>query len=240
MGAAMAGGMKARDVILRAAAGRLELDGTESSWRPVPFMAGATWKWDCRLACGSAMSESSWGRTRHSSPTNRCTAMSASSRPSNHPGQQEFGAFPRRFRADRRKAPDMCRARRDARRYGNIYPGRGCARASASSRTALLSPLRPIHVSSHGINRNVQHRTHRRLCRRTHRHPPRLHAHPEIGFEEVRTSGIVAEKLKGWGIEVHRGLGGTGVIGVLKGRAAPSASACAPTWTRCRWTRIPI
>ena len=45
-----------------------------------------------------------------------------------------------------------------------------------------------------------------------------LHAHPEIGFEEVRTSGIVAEKLKGWGIEVHRGLGGTGVIGVLKGK----------------------
>src|SRR4029079_14286740 len=45
-----------------------------------------------------------------------------------------------------------------------------------------------------------------------------LHAHPEIVFEEVRTSGIVAEKLKGWGIEVHRGLGGTGVIGVLKGK----------------------
>src|ERR1700749_3522946 len=36
-----------------------------------------------------------------------------------------------------------------------------------------------------------------------------LHAHPEIGFEEVRTSGIVAEKLKQWGIEVHRGIGGT-------------------------------
>ena len=47
-----------------------------------------------------------------------------------------------------------------------------------------------------------------------------LHAHPEIGFEEVRTSGIVAEKLKGWGIEVHRGLGGTGVIGVLKGKGS--------------------
>ncbi len=45
-----------------------------------------------------------------------------------------------------------------------------------------------------------------------------LHAHPEIGFEEVRTSGIVAEKLAQWGIEVHRGLGGTGVIGVLKGK----------------------
>ena len=45
-----------------------------------------------------------------------------------------------------------------------------------------------------------------------------LHAHPEIGFEEVRTSGIVADHLKQWGIEVHRGLGGTGVVGVLKGK----------------------
>ena len=45
-----------------------------------------------------------------------------------------------------------------------------------------------------------------------------LHAHPEIGFEEVRTSGIVAEKLASWGVEVHRGLGGTGVVGVLKGK----------------------
>ena len=67
-----------------------------------------------------------------------------------------------------------------------------------------------------------------------------LHAHPEIGFEEVRTSGIVAEKLKGWGIEVHRGLGGTGVIGVIKGKGSgASASACAPTWTRCRWKKTP-
>ncbi len=44
-----------------------------------------------------------------------------------------------------------------------------------------------------------------------------FHAHPEIGFEEHRTSGIVADKLKQWGIEVHRGVGGTGVVGVLKG-----------------------
>ncbi len=49
-----------------------------------------------------------------------------------------------------------------------------------------------------------------------------LHAHPEIGFEEVRTSGIVAEKLTQWGIEVHRGLGGTGVVGVLKGNGSGS------------------
>src|SRR6516165_6111425 len=47
-----------------------------------------------------------------------------------------------------------------------------------------------------------------------------LHAHPEIGFEEVRTSGIVAEKLAQWGVEVHRGFGGTGVVGVLKGKGS--------------------
>src|SRR5919205_3159650 len=49
-----------------------------------------------------------------------------------------------------------------------------------------------------------------------------LHAHPEIGFEEVRTSGIVADKLASWGIEVHRGIGGTGVIGVIKGKGSGS------------------
>lgn len=45
-----------------------------------------------------------------------------------------------------------------------------------------------------------------------------FHAHPELGFEEVRTSGIVVEKLKSWGIETHTGIGKTGVIGVLKGK----------------------
>ena len=44
-----------------------------------------------------------------------------------------------------------------------------------------------------------------------------FHEHPELGFEEVRTSGIVAELLKSWGIEVTTGIGKTGVVGVLKG-----------------------
>ncbi|MFG6501081.1 M20 aminoacylase family protein [Sulfitobacter sp. 1A13191] len=45
-----------------------------------------------------------------------------------------------------------------------------------------------------------------------------IHAHPELGFEEVRTSGIVAEKLRAYGVdEVHEGLGGTGVVGIIKG-----------------------
>ena len=43
-----------------------------------------------------------------------------------------------------------------------------------------------------------------------------IHAHPEIGFEEKRTSEIVAAKLAEWGIEVHRHVGGTGVVGVLR------------------------
>ena len=44
-----------------------------------------------------------------------------------------------------------------------------------------------------------------------------LHAHPELGYEEKWTSDFVADKLQSFGIEVHRGLGGTGVVGILKG-----------------------
>ena len=43
-----------------------------------------------------------------------------------------------------------------------------------------------------------------------------FHAHPELGFEEHRTSAIVAEKLESWGIEVERGLAGTGLVGTLR------------------------
>src|SRR5689334_2089803 len=43
-----------------------------------------------------------------------------------------------------------------------------------------------------------------------------IHAHPELGFEENRTSEIVAAKLREFGLEVHRGIGKTGVVGVLR------------------------
>jgi amidohydrolase len=43
-----------------------------------------------------------------------------------------------------------------------------------------------------------------------------LHAHPELCFEEHRTAELIAEQLADWGIPVHRGLGKTGVVAILK------------------------
>ena len=43
-----------------------------------------------------------------------------------------------------------------------------------------------------------------------------IHAHPELAFEETRTADVVATKLEGFGIEIDRGLGRTGVVGTLK------------------------
>ncbi len=48
-----------------------------------------------------------------------------------------------------------------------------------------------------------------------------LHAHPELRYEETRTSEVVARELAACGIEVHRGLGGTGVVGVLRAGSSP-------------------
>ena len=45
-----------------------------------------------------------------------------------------------------------------------------------------------------------------------------LHAHPELRFEEHRTADIVARQLTDWGIPIHRGLGTTGVVGIVHGR----------------------
>ena len=53
----------------------------------------------------------------------------------------------------------------------------------------------------------------------TQKHRRDFHAHPEIGFQEVRTAGIVAEELKKLGIEVTTGMAKTGVVGIIEGRA---------------------
>ena len=52
-----------------------------------------------------------------------------------------------------------------------------------------------------------------------------IHAHPETAFEEVRTADFVAEKLAEFGIEVHRGLATTGVVGVLDGQTNKTGRA---------------
>jgi hippurate hydrolase len=52
-----------------------------------------------------------------------------------------------------------------------------------------------------------------------------IHANPELGFEEKRTSQLVADKLAEYGVEVHRGLAKTGVVGVIKGRKTSSGRA---------------
>ncbi len=43
-----------------------------------------------------------------------------------------------------------------------------------------------------------------------------IHSHPELCFQEVRTADIVAAKLTEWGIPIHRGMGTTGVVGIVK------------------------
>ena len=50
-----------------------------------------------------------------------------------------------------------------------------------------------------------------------------IHAHPELCFEEVRTAELVAKQLGDWGIEVHRGLGKTGVVGIVRNGSSKRA-----------------
>src|SRR5438132_13088471 len=55
-----------------------------------------------------------------------------------------------------------------------------------------------------------------------------LHEHPELSFEEVRTSGIVAQRLRSLGLDVRTGVAKTGVVGLLHGGASkPSAKTIA-------------
>lgn len=52
-----------------------------------------------------------------------------------------------------------------------------------------------------------------------------IHANPETAFEELRTSNLVAAKLESWGIEVHKGLAKTGIVGKLAAGRKPDRSA---------------
>ena len=50
-----------------------------------------------------------------------------------------------------------------------------------------------------------------------------IHAHPELCFEEVRTADLIAKALGDWGIPIHRGLGKTGVVGIVKNGSSSRA-----------------
>ena len=52
-----------------------------------------------------------------------------------------------------------------------------------------------------------------------------IHAHPELCFEEKRTADLIAKALTDWGIPIHRGLGTTGVVGIVKGTRGNSSRA---------------
>ena len=69
-----------------------------------------------------------------------------------------------------------------------------------------------------------------------------LHAHPELGFEETRTSDLVAAKLAAFGCEVHRGLGRTGVVGTLRAGsgAQPGARAARTIGLRADMDALPL
>ncbi len=68
-----------------------------------------------------------------------------------------------------------------------------------------------------------------------------LHAHPELNYEEVRTAGIVAEKLRAWGFdEVAEGLGKTGVVGILHGADGPAEAQADRILIRADMDALPI
>ena len=62
-----------------------------------------------------------------------------------------------------------------------------------------------------------------------------IHMHPELGFEEERTSRLVAESLRDMGIEVEVGVAETGVVARIGEGRPPSGFA--PIWTPCRFKK---
>src|SRR5690606_24820502 len=99
----------------------------------------------------------------------------------------------------------------------------GCARLHLRPRHCLHSgltrPARPPRSAPVPISNRIAE-FHREMTewRRT------LHRHPETAFEEVWTSNFVAKKLESFGIEVHRGIAKTGIVGVLRGQGESDRS----------------
>ena len=68
-----------------------------------------------------------------------------------------------------------------------------------------------------------------------------FHMNPELAFEEVRTSNIIAEKLESWGIQVSRNLAKTGVVGTLQGnKTLPVGSSVQSIGLRADMDALPM
>jgi endonuclease/exonuclease/phosphatase (EEP) superfamily protein YafD len=65
-----------------------------------------------------------------------------------------------------------------------------------------------------------------------------LHRNPELAFHEQRTAAKLAERIRALGYETTIGVGGTGIVGVMKNGQVPQ-SCCVPNWTHCRSRRRP-
>jgi metal-dependent amidase/aminoacylase/carboxypeptidase family protein len=61
-----------------------------------------------------------------------------------------------------------------------------------------------------------------------------LHQHPELSFQETRTAGIAAGHLRDLGLDVHEGIGVTGVVGVLENGDGPVV------WVRADMDALPV
>ncbi len=78
--------------------------------------------------------------------------------------------------------------------------------APAEKTQSPVEKIRAYHTELRGLRRDI-------------------HAHPELAFQENRTSQLVADQLAKWGIEVHRGFAKTGLVGVVKGKKSASGRA---------------
>lgn len=67
-----------------------------------------------------------------------------------------------------------------------------------------------------------------------------FHEHPELGYQETRTAKLVAERLESFGLEVHRGLGGTGVVGTLQGAQTGSGGPARTIGMRADMDALPM
>src|SRR5512139_2124267 len=82
-------------------------------------------------------------------------------------------------------------------------PSRIAMNAPAKQLSSPVEGIRAYHAELQSIRRDI-------------------HAHPELAFQETRTSDLVAAQLASWGVEVHRGLAKTGLVGLVRGKSTAS------------------